>query len=171
MNTKYLLGGCAFFCYLFNLFADIKSSSETMQFYLNANRSIEMMLTPEGLGLGTTTPAANLHVTGNAYIESLVLGNDLELNRDTVTTDSFLRESFMAPVIFVDTSSDNLTLTLPYAGNISGKLLTIKKKSRLNLLTIQASGCDIDGQSQLHLGGSSKHLPYVQLLSEDNQMM
>jgi len=44
--------------------------------------------------------------------------------------------------IFADTSGDNLTITLPYAGNVDGRLYEIKKSSAQNHLLIQDSDPD-----------------------------
>ena len=152
-------------CHL-SLLGNVRSTSGTIKFDRNSDGSGEMVLNSNGLSIGHSNPSANLHVSGNAYIENLILGNSLEWERTTIATNTVLSESFNSPVLFVDSSADNITLTLPYAGNLNGSTLWIKKKSRLNLLTIQTTSGNIDGATKLFLGGSSKNLPNVQLISE-----
>jgi hypothetical protein len=141
--------------------ADVKSTNGVIQFDTTSDSQAEMTLNSAGLGIGTNNPSANLHVVGNAYIQDLVLGNAQEWSRTTISSNSTLGETFSSPIIFVDTSSDNVTLTLPYAGNVSGKTLWIKKKSRSNLLTLQVASGNIDGEEKIFLGSSGKNLPNI----------
>jgi len=110
-----------------------------------------MTLNSTGLGIGTA-PSANLHVNGNAIIsEQLFVGgssgsSNLNVNGtigfgvQTVSSDTTLGDQ---TVIFADSSSDNLTLTLPYAGNVLGRVYTIKKLVSLNNLYVLRSSNDL----------------------------
>lgn len=69
--------------------------------------------------------------------------------------------------MLVDSSSDNVTLTLPYAGNVAGGVHTIKKTSALNAVWIMGGGNAIDTSDPLEMptGG----LASVKLISDGSQ--
>jgi len=137
----------------------------------------EMTLNSTGLGI-LTLPSSNLHVNGNAIIsEQLFVGgssgsSNLNVNGtigygfQTVSANSTLGDS---SVVLVDSSSDNIILTLPYAGNVSGRIYNIKKTSLLNSVWISGAGNLIDDTSPIELANSTTTLPSVKVMSNGSQ--
>jgi hypothetical protein len=155
------------------MIADVKSTDGQINFDTQSNGSYEMILNQTGLGIGIT-PAANLHVNGNAIIpKQLFIGGssgsaNLNLHGTlghgivTLTTDANLD---LASLYMADTSSGNIIATLPYAGNALGRVIQIKKASNLNRLEIYASSENIiDGRyKSLSL---SSGFPSIELISD-----
>lgn len=79
-------------------FAAIKSSESPMQFDVGNDGSTELTLSPQGLGVFETSPSSNLHLQG-----SMAWGLQKFSSDGNIT----------ASMIVADSSSDNLTLTLP----------------------------------------------------------
>lgn len=112
----------------------------------------EMTLNNTGLGIGIT-PSANLHVNGNAIVTGQVFiggssgSSNLNINGSmgygfqTVSFNATLEES---STVLADSSSDNITLTLPYAGNVTGRIYAIKKTQVSNTVEIRGGGNAID---------------------------
>jgi hypothetical protein len=70
--------------------------------------------------------------------------------------------------MLVDSSSDNITITLPYAGNVTGRQYQIKKISTSNSVWISGGGNLIDDTSPIELPESSD-LASVKLISDGSQ--
>jgi hypothetical protein len=161
----------------FSLCADLKSINGTIKFDSNADSTSEMHLNSTGLGIGVI-PSANLHVNGNAIIQdkltlgstsgssNLTINGSIGYGLQTVSTNTTLDVS---SVILADTSSDNLTLTLPYAGNVNGRVYTIKKVSPSNTVTIKGGGNFIDDGNYFYLSPTTTALPYVKMISNGSQ--
>lgn len=109
---------------------------------LNKYDVFESILFPIGQGL---SPSANLHLQGNGILTGdLVVGSTagnstIEISGtighgiQTVSSNTTLSGN---SVIMVNSSSDNVTVTLPYAGNVIGRHYTIKKISTSNTVTV-----------------------------------
>jgi len=160
-------------------YADLRSNNGTIRFDTQVDQHFEMILNSTGLGIGTL-PSSNLHVNGNSIItEQLFIGgsegsSNLNINGSigfsiqTVSTSTTVGGNSM---IFADTSSDNLTLTLPFAGNVTGRKLTIKKISSLNSIWISGGG-NIENQASYILNaGQTGSLPYVEMISDGSQWL
>lgn len=158
------------------LLADVKSLDGNIKFDVQSDGSPEMTLNTTGLGINTT-PASNLHVQGNAIISqklflgiqtgsaNLNLSGSLGFSSQSVTTSSILENQ---SIYLADSSSDNLVLKLPYAGNVTGRLITIKKTSTSNKLWLVAQGGNlIDGERSLEFTSGS--LPYASLVSNGSK--
>ena len=61
----------------------------------------------------------------------------------SINSDETLSDSLN----LVDSSQGNLNLTLPYAGNATGRMVTVKKTSSNNQVWIQGGGNNIDGET------------------------
>ena len=117
------------------LFSEVKSTTGQILFDVNGDTVGEAFLNSTGLGLGVT-PASNLHVMGNAIISqnlsiggvsgssNLNLHGTLSMAVQSVSANAILSNY---SIILADSSSSNITLTLPYAGNVVGREYWIKK--------------------------------------------
>lgn len=139
--------------------ADVKGLDGNIKFDVDSNGSSEMHLNSTGLGIGTTAQS-NLQVQGNALISNslnigtssgsanLNLSGSLGYGVANLSSDDSLGTSSM---VLADTSSDNLTLSLPYAGNVRGQMYHIKKIASDQSLWVDGGGNLIDGDSGLEL--------------------
>jgi len=169
------------FLLLARLQADVKSTSGSIDFDRNGDGQIEARLDSNGLSLGSFSPSANLHVKGNVILESgnVWLGNSYQTSSiefggtigqrfTTLSTDTTLSISDASSLFLIDSSSDNITVTLPYAGNVMGRQYQFKKISTANFVRI-ASTESIDGfDSQLDMSFPSNGLSSVKLMSNGN---
>lgn len=156
--------------------ADVKSTTGQIKFDTQLDNQAEMTLNETGLGIGIT-PSANLHVNGNAIVtEKMFVGgssgsSNLNLNGtigfdvQTISANATLGNS---TVVLVDSSSDNITLTLPYAGNVNGRQYQIKKISASNSVWISGGGNLIDDTCPIELPASSD-LASVIVISDGSQ--
>lgn len=88
----------------------------------------------------TVSEGDNTNVTVNK-----VSGNQFKGPQTTVTTDTTLDGNNGA--VFGDTSSNDITITLPPAGDQKDRVYHVKKTAELNTLTIQGDGTEtIDGE-------------------------
>lgn len=156
------------------LMADVKSTSGTnINFDLNNDGSIEMRLNTTGLGIGTE-PSGNLHVSGNiAASEEVFLGaasgnsslqinGALEFYPQSVSANTTLEGNTL---IFANTASDNITLTLPYAGNVLGRTYWVKKTSNSNYLKLTSDNT-IDDLKGVELGAANTGMPSIEVMSD-----
>lgn len=146
---------------LSGIHANVSSVDDQIKFDVNKDNSIEMRLDNTGLGIGTT-PAAKLHVQGNT-----LLSGSLNFDAQTITTDITLSSNTL---VFVDTSSTNITLTLPSASQNSGRLYKIKRTSFLNHCQLVSTD-QIDGVTRLELDNEQQQLAYLELVSNGTQWL
>ncbi|MBF0199499.1 MAG: hypothetical protein HQL32_17420 [Planctomycetes bacterium] len=158
--------------------ADINGPSEIL-FDVNNDSQNEMTLNSTGLGIGIS-PAANLHVNGNSIISTQVfvgatsgssnlnISGTMAYEVSTVSSNVTLGDSSL---VMADSSTKNLYLTLPYAGNAIGRTIDIKKISASNNIWISGGGNLIDKMISLELAAtsSSAELPGVSLISDGEQ--
>ena len=159
--------------------ADVRSTNGTINFDSNSDGLSEARLTSEGLAIGPNlSPSTNLLVLGNALISNdlTVGGGSGSSNLSINGSIGFSVQALSAnatlgnySVILVDTSNSNVLLTLPYAGNMSGREFTIKKLSTSNKLSIWGGGNFIDNQSVLELTNASNNFSSVSLVSDGRQ--
>ncbi len=156
------------------LWGDILTDSGNIYFDANADNAREVALNGKNLGIGTTTPSTNLHVLGNAYISSnlgigtanplssLEVSGTLGLSVQSVSANTTLSGN---TIVLADTSSANLTLTLPYSGNAFGRMYTIKKVTNSNELVVVATG-NVDGvYDSLSLSSGNTSYPFASVVS------
>jgi hypothetical protein len=142
-----------------SLFSDIRSTNGTINFNTQLDNQADMTLNSTGLGIGIT-PASNLHVDGNALIsEQMFVGgssgsSNLNVNGtfgfsiQTISSNITLSEN---TINLVDTSGGNITVTLPYAGNVVGRVYIVKKMDLENTVKLETSGNFIDSYSYFYL--------------------
>ena len=156
--------------------AEVESTTGQIKFDTKMDNQFEMTLNKTGLGIGVA-PSTNLHVNGNAiFSDQLFIGgisgsSNLNVNGtlgygfQTVSSNTILGET---SVVLIDSSSDNITITLPYAGNVSGRQYKIKKVSTSNYVWISGGGNLIDDTNSIEMPESSD-LSSVTLSSDGNQ--
>ena len=157
------------------LFSDLRSNNGIIRFDANSDTFNEMILTSTGLGIGGI-PTESLHVQGNALLSGKLdvggQGGSSNLNIfgsfgqsiDSVSTNTILGSSSL---VFVNTASNNIFLTLPLANLAPGRIFKIKKTSLQNQLWLTASE-NIDGyDARLEAPAVSSigELPYMELIS------
>jgi hypothetical protein len=120
--------------------------SSTGNIYFSPNETDTVMaLNSNGLGIGTLTPSANLHVQGNAIVsQSLSVGHSsssssnlslqgtIGYSMQTVTSNAIIHSS----IVMADSSSSNLHLVLPDSTSSNGMVVHVKKTSTNNKVTI-----------------------------------
>ncbi len=159
--------------------ADIKSDTGSIKFDTNADGAAETTITTTGLGIGTTSPSTNLHVLGNAYFQSSNLGIGTATPKSTLDISGSMGFSTQSvtsnvtlsgnSVILADTTSGNIALTLPYAGNATGRTYIIKKLTNSNRLWVGGGGNSVDIFGGVELTSSSNGYPGVSVVSNGNQ--
>jgi hypothetical protein len=96
----------------------------------------------------------------------LFLSGSISLTPLTVTSDSNINQHSL---IFADTTSSNLLLTLPDPSSATGRIVTIKEIDTSNDLTIYVDGGgNIDNSNHISLF-SGTQLPMVKLLSSGDR--
>jgi len=133
------------------LSSDIKSYTGNIHFNSDSqnNNNNEMTLNPDGLGIGTATPAANLHVSGNSIISdklsigssssatsTLHIAGTMGYSVQTVSDNVTLSGN---SYVLVNTSAGKITVALPSASSVPGRLYTIKKITASNSLIVYGS--------------------------------
>ena len=161
-------------------FAEIKSTSSTINFDSNFDGVNEAVLNPTGLGIGTNTPSANLHVAGNSIVSGTMAvgatsnasGSNLHiqgsygLSAQTVTGNTTLSGY---SVVLVDTSAGNIWMYLPSASSATGRTYWVKKISNSYALNLNGGTTLIDGAGQLTLSSASTGgYPYIKVISSGN---
>lgn len=126
---------------------------DTTNFVLTNPPSIQSITVPTDAefiigGDNTTTTAI---FTGVLSIES-----DIQMGYDNITTDTTLTGTDQTPNLFVDTVSNNVTITLPDPGSLSdsGYIYTIKRVDSgvsTNTCTVTTTSTSIDGQVSVSL--------------------
>jgi hypothetical protein len=161
-------------CSINMTFSDIKGTDNIIKFDVNSNGSHEMILNSIGLGIGNNSPSANLSVQGNATVtttlsigtsssqSNLNLQGTLGYGIGIISTNTLLNTKTVY-VIDTDTAGGNLNLTLPHAADISGREITIKKKTGNHEVHILG---EIENNEKLTLPSSqSNNLAHVSLIS------
>ena len=131
----------------------VNQNSGNINFYTNNNGSPNIVMTKDGyLGIGVASPLSTIEVSGS-----------IGYNTESVSSDMILSGNSL---VLCDTSSANVTLTLPLAATVMGRVYQVKKISDSNILMVTASGSDnIDKSSSISLTSITTGFPYVNLIS------
>lgn len=171
-----------FVCSNAHLFSNVRSISNLnkINFDVNSDGLMEATLNRSGLAIGSNNAAANLYVNGNAIISNTLTIGSSSLNSSSnlfiqgsysmgpqlTSTNVNLNSQNSSSIVLVDTSSGNVSLQLPYAGNVRGRFLTIKKSSPNHDLWIWASGNYLDKRgAALYRSAVSGVLPTLSAIS------
>lgn len=132
-----------------------------VDFDVDNDDSPEMTLTENGLGIGTSSPGANLQVNGNAIITGdLVVGGTNNISNSNLHINGTIGYSIQSvaaggnavtstSMVLADTSTGNVTLQLPDAQSNANLVLTIKRTSDQNTLFLAGGGNYIEGYSTM----------------------
>jgi formylglycine-generating enzyme required for sulfatase activity len=138
---------------------NVVGTGSSMTLDVNSDAVPEMTILSNGnVGLGVSNPNARLQVSGNVKTTGLWFGSV-----STVTNNLTLGA---AQTTLVDTSSANITLTLPAASTLMGYSLSIKKINRDQGFVRVTSSSNIDGVSDVFLKNSAGVLPSIEVLSD-----
>ena len=162
------------------LISDVKSTNGTIGFDVDMNGAFEASLTSVGFAIGQNlTPSSNLQVSGNSIISnSLSVGggtlgsSNLNINGalgfgvQALNASATLSNSSM---VLVDTSSANISVTLPYAGNVRGRTYNLKKISGLNRMWVDGVGNFIDDSVLKEVTSNGIGNPYMSVISNGSQ--
>lgn len=144
-------------------FSDVLGVTGEIKFDSDMDGQAEMTLNGTGLGIGVS-PSSNLEVQGNARVtghlsvggssssSNLAVTGSVGYNFQTISANTTLSEY---SYVFVDTSSDNVEVTLPYAGNCSGRIYQIKKTSTSNKMYLLGGGNLIDDRGVLEVADNA----------------
>jgi hypothetical protein len=116
--------------------AQVSSIAGNLFFDSNSDLSYEMTLNRTGLIIGSGNPSANLSITGT-----------MGVSVETVSANTTLSGN---SYVLANSSSANLTLFLPYAGNVSGRQYVIKNISS-HSVRVLSPGNTIDNLATLEL--------------------
>jgi hypothetical protein len=137
------------------LFADVTSNRGSVTFDVNADSQTEANLTTNGLKLGTGTPSASLDVSGNTLVTgTIAVGTTTSSSSNLYVSGSISMSVFSATpgtniiqnssVVLADSSSGNVYLSLPDPRVSAGRMVTIKRVSTSNNVTIGGGGGNIE---------------------------
>lgn len=153
------------------LWADIKSTTGNLLFDIDRDQNAEMIMNGGRLGIGID-PSTNLHVDGNVIMsQSLVVGaqtgssnfgihGTMAFSVESVASDQTLGDH---SYVLADSSSQDLTLTLPSASSSNRRVITIKKSSDLNEVFVTGS---FEEAELIILNASSSPLPWLTVISD-----
>lgn len=165
----------------FSLCSDVISTTGNIGFDTNLDSNLEANLNTNGLGVGTNSPSANLHIVGNALIQngSLMIGTSsanstLQLQGSIGFGLESISSNVLASsnsIILADSSSGNIGIELPAAQTMNGRVYWIKKMTNENTVWISSSGNYIDQfeKNILTLTTSSIGYPSVGFISDGSK--
>ncbi len=157
---------------------NIISTTGTIRLDANNDSLSEAIINATGLGVGTTSPSANLHVVGNAVLSNnlgigtsapkstLEVSGTAGFSVQTTSTNATLSGN---SIVIADTSSGNITLTLPYAGNVAGRIYFIKKSVASNTLWVEGGGNMIDQSTVAKMITATNSYPFLGVCSDGRQ--
>ena len=162
-----------------NIWAKVKSVGiNPIEFDVGNDGVTEVNITHAGMGIGKVA-SGNLDVAGNAFISqqlcigttsavsSLHVHGTMGLSSSNTSSDVTCSDN---SVVLVDTSSSNLNVTLPYAGNVKGRIYNIKATSMSHRFWVHGGGNLIDNSSPLEITAASSYLyPSLQVYSDGKQ--
>ena len=154
-NTIQVLVISLIFLYTFALSADIISNTGNILFQTTLDGPPAMIVSSQGVAVGSSLPSANLDITGSALISgnlsiggsvpgeaTLYLSGTLSYSIETISQDTTLSTNTK---VFIDTSTGNITLTLPSASSVSGRAYSLKRIHDDQHYVRISSGANIDG--------------------------
>lgn len=159
--------------------AAINNPTGNINFYPDANNAYFMQLNSTGLGIGGVA-SSNLHVHGNAMISREIHiggtttgGSNLNINGTIsfspvqITSSNTLDNGL---IFIVDPSSDNIIITLPYAGNVTGREYYLKKINHANSVIVKGGGNLIDSVESIEMNHyANLGLPRLCVISDGHQ--
>lgn len=156
--------------------SDVISTTGVINFETNGQQT-QMTLNSTGLGIGTSNPSSKLQVNGNTLIsQSLGIGGTASSNLSiqgtigfglmTISDNQTLNSSSYN---LIDSSSGNIIIELPYAGNVTGRTYTIKKISPQYDVTLKGGGNYIDLVEQVLITESNQLVSGMTLMSDGKQ--
>jgi len=169
MNSKWGLVMTSFVLMTNLGLCDVKSTNGQIHFDIDSAGAKEATLNSTGLGIHTV-PSSNLDVNGNTIItgslnigtttgqSNLNIQGSIGYSTQTVSSETTLDGT---SVVMVDTSSDNVFVTLPYAGNVTGRIYTVKKTSTNNQLWVSGGGNYIDDAPSIELSNGLDFATFV----------
>jgi len=141
-------------------YSAIKSNTGNIHFDSNRDGNYEMTLSNDGLGIGISSPAANLHVSGNAILSNTLSVGDSSSHNSTLFVNGTIGFSLEMlstnttlsgnSMILVNSQSGNITLTLPNSEGALYRMYHIKKTVIANEVIIKGGGY-IDEQYSVSL--------------------
>ena len=163
-------------------FADVRSTKGNLIFDVQSDGIPEATLNSAGFSIGTNSGSSNLQVQGNALVtgslmvgssasasgSNLVVSGSIGFSTQTLNSSANLLESGSSTMVFADTSTQDITINLPYAGNVMGRTYTIKKISASNNLVITSSGNSIDWDTSILFPANSS-LFYISVISNGRE--
>ena len=133
----------------------INQSSGNLNFDLTNDGITDLTMSNTGkVGFGSAKPTSTFDLTGSLGFNSEIFSSD-----GTISGNS---------MVFGDTSGANITLTLPVASTVVGRIYQIKKISESNSLIITAAA-NIDKNSSVTLTTSGNGFPYLNVYSSGTQ--
>jgi hypothetical protein len=146
------------------IFADFKinngkivnqNAGGNINFDLTNDGNTNVTMTSNGyLGIGISNPVSSLDVFGS-----------FGLNTQLYTASGCISGN---TIVLANTASGNMTLTLPSAGSVAGRIYQIKKTSENFELTVNASA-NIDKNNSIVLSTSASGYPFLNVYSSGIQ--
>ena len=112
------------------------------------------MTTNGSLGIGISNPASSLEIFGS-----------FGMNTQIYTASGCITGN---TIVLANTNSGNMTLTLPIASTVAGRIYQIKKTSEDFELTINASA-NIDKNTSIVLSTAASGYPFLNVYSSGTQ--
>jgi len=153
------------------IYSDVLSTTGRIEFDVNSDQSSEMILNSVGLGVGVT-PQANLHILGNAMIQTtlsigavgasnLNISGSIAHSIESVSSSTILDENSF---VLADSTAGNLSLVLPPANLYPGRTYTIKNIGSSNDIHLSSNSL-IDMSSSYTLTSSGNIKPSLMVIS------
>ena len=134
----------------------INQNSGNIEFDLKNDGTSGIVMTKEGkVGIGVVNPVSTLELKGTFGLNSQIISGNATIGANSM--------------VLADSSGGNITLTLPSASSLSGRIYTVKKISNANEVLLSGGGSYID--SVLSFTFSSNHLGSIQVISNGTQWL
>lgn len=174
---SFLLVACLLMALSVQSFAAVTGTSGNIVFDIDDNGTGEAILDGTGLGIGTLTPDANLHVMGNAITTgTLVVGGNTNPGSDNLRIQGTISQGVQwvsagtnninSSIVLADTSSGNVDLYLPNSLSL-GTPITIKRTNTSNDVILRDSSANIESAITTTLGAGS--LSYFKVFKTNDE--
>jgi len=163
LNKSTIVIACIFIC-MSAIFADLKIKSGKI-INQNGGGNIDFDLSNDGNANLTMTSNGSVGVGVINPVSTFDMAGSFGLNSEIYTASGCISGN---SIVLANTSSSNITLTLPLASTVTGRVYQIKKISDSYELTINASA-NIDKNDNLTLSTTSNGFPYVNVYSSGTQ--
>jgi hypothetical protein len=133
----------------------VNSNNGPIEFDLTNDNTANITMSPNGmLGIGVLNPQSSVDLSG-----SIGMSSELFTANGTVSDNT---------IVLGDTSSGNITLTLPTPSTVTGRIYQIKKISADNDLIVTSS-TNIDNSSTVTLNTTTHGYPFLNVYSSGAQ--